>query len=441
METRLAVIFVRTAEVSLACALLLFVAFRGHAQGTTQLPPFPSDINEEPKVFDHYPTNPSLKPAFRVPVGPLGFSPPGSFYLLRQQALVSLDFFDENRLLFTFHKKALEVREFPNNESTKERQIRAVVIELPGGTIKAEAQWTVPDQKRYLWMLKGGHFLLRDADGLEQGDAGLQTIPSLRLPGHLLWVELDPAQKIMITNSLEAGAALEPQGKAGSLAMAANQQKAGVQQTLVVRTIVRQSGEVIHTMRAPWTAQKRDWPANAEGYVESGQVSGTQWSLKLNLFAGGSQAVGLVDSICQPATAFVTETELAVSACNLGGGGKFIALSTDNGIKHWQVTTATNSILPLVVAAPDGSRVARETLLLKRPAARYKHQKLVGAEDLMGQVVRVMDTADGKVAFEAPLTPILDGGGNVTISPSGRRVAILNDGAIEVFELPAARVP
>jgi len=43
--------------------------------------------------------------------------------------------------------------------------------------------------------------------------------------------------------------------------------------------------------------------------------------------------------------------------------------------------------------------------------------------------------------LEAPLSPMLDGGGNVAISPTGRRVAILNDGAIEVFDLPAARLP
>ncbi len=36
-----------------------------------------------------------------------------------------------------------------------------------------------------------------------------------------------------------------------------------------------------------------------------------------------------------------------------------------------------------------------------------------------------------------PASPILDGGGNVAISPSGKRVAVLNAGAIQVFELPA----
>jgi hypothetical protein len=59
------------------------------------------------------------------------------------------------------------------------------------------------------------------------------------------------------------------------------------------------------------------------------------------------------------------------------------------------------------------------------------------SDDVKGQVVRVLDAANGKLALEAPASPALDGGGNMAISPSGRRVAVLNAGAIEVFELPA----
>jgi hypothetical protein len=66
---------------------------------------------------------------------------------------------------------------------------------------------------------------------------------------------------------------------------------------------------------------------------------------------------------------------------------------------------------------------------------RYKH--LLGAKDIQGQIVRVFDTADGKMMLQSPLTPILDGGGNIAISPSGQRVAILNAGAIQIFQLPA----
>jgi hypothetical protein len=53
-------------------------------------------------------------------------------------------------------------------------------------------------------------------------------------------------------------------------------------------------------------------------------------------------------------------------------------------------------------------------------------------------LVRVFNAANGKVALEAPASPALDSGGNVAISPSGKRVAILNAGAIQVFDLPAA---
>jgi hypothetical protein len=58
-------------------------------------------------------------------------------------------------------------------------------------------------------------------------------------------------------------------------------------------------------------------------------------------------------------------------------------------------------------------------------------------KNVKGQAVRVFDAADGRKVFEAPVSPVLDAGGNVAISPSGRRVAILNGGAIQIFELPA----
>ncbi len=59
------------------------------------------------------------------------------------------------------------------------------------------------------------------------------------------------------------------------------------------------------------------------------------------------------------------------------------------------------------------------------------------SDDIKGQLVRVLDGATGDVVFESPVSPVLDAGGNVAISPSGRRVAVINAGAIQVFDLPA----
>ena len=52
-------------------------------------------------------------------------------------------------------------------------------------------------------MLNDGHFLLRDRDNLEQGDATLELKPLLHFPGPLLWLEMDPAQQFLVTDSHE----------------------------------------------------------------------------------------------------------------------------------------------------------------------------------------------------------------------------------------------
>jgi flagellar basal body rod protein FlgF len=48
-----------------------------------------------------------------------------------------------------------------------------------------------------------------------------------------------------------------------------------------------------------------------------------------------------------------------------------------------------------------------------------------------------MDAANGRVALTTSASPVMDAGGNVAISPTGRRVAVLADGVIQIFELPA----
>jgi hypothetical protein len=79
--------------------------------------------------------------------------------------------------------------------------------------------------------------------------------------------------------------------------------------------------------------------------------------------------------------------------------------------------------------APDGSRLARETLAVDHPISASSP---LNSEKIKGQLVEVLDAANGQVALEAPASPALDAGGNVAISPSGRRVAVLNAGTSRV---------
>jgi hypothetical protein len=426
-------------------ALTLCTAAAMHAQGATAFPTSQAHASKEKHLPGRLPDKPSFPPIFTISVESLGFSAPGPIYLGQRNSLVSLDFIDDNRLLFTFRVPGLMHREPEDRAWSDERQIRAVVLALPAGNVAAEALWTVHDRVRYLWMLKDGHFLLRDRDGLEQGDATLELKPLLHFPGPLLWLEMDPSQQFLITDSREPA---EAQARPGDVASPPTAQASivstdqSVQQDhqdpkdqkpsvpdLVVRILKRDTGQVMLVSRARAAVHL---PINSDGYVESLRANGEQWMLNLNYFTGGSTVLGRVTSTCSPSFDFISQRELLVTACDGGGGHRLVAMNMD-GHRLWEDLSSPQAIWPLLVMAADGSRLVRETLAVNHAVNAYSP---LDAEDIKGQLVRVIDAATGKVALEASATPALDAGGNVAISPSGRRVAVLHDGSIEVFELP-----
>jgi hypothetical protein len=434
-------------ESGVAALLLLMAA--GELRGQTNfsvpsmpvIPSVPNGAGPPKKYMERFPDKANLEPAFSVPVSPLGFAIPGNSYLLRQQQLVSLDFIDEDRLLFSFHvASGLRERDGEGEQESRQR-IHAVVVDVATGKAGAEADWAMPDRRRYLWMLNDGHFLLRTADGLEEGDAELKTKEYLRWPGRLMWIEMDPERKYLIANSLEAEGGEKAAGSTGTGAaekLVEGAKPAEKKDVLTIRTVRRDTGEVVRTSTAPWTSQTSDWPMNSEGYVELVHAKGAHWVFKFMPY-GAPKGWDLVetDSVCVPQHSFVNDTELLVSGCDPQDGWKLKAWTTI-GKPMWETKLGSNTMWPLLMTARDGSRAAREMLVLKRSAEKYKTG--VRIEDVQGQMVRVFEASNGKVLFEAPIKTIYDGGGNVALSPSGKRVAILNGDAIQVYELPAPRV-
>jgi hypothetical protein len=411
------------------------------AQGNAAFALDPSPPAKERSLPDRLPEKPSLPPAMTIPVEPLGFTPPGPIYLGQQNTLVSLDFLDENRLLFTFRVPGLMHRETGDSAEGVERQIRALVLTLPAGTVQAEALWTVHDRARYLWMLKDGHFLFRDRESLQQGDAALDLKPFLRFPGPLLLLGLDPSQHFLVTQSREPAEAANKPGEVPSPATSAatlipdgqkpSKQAALEQPDVVVRILRRDSGQVMLVSRTRATVHLA---INPDGYLESLRGNGEKWVLNLNYFSGGSAVLGHFDSACSPTVEFISEREALATACSPSGGHHLVAMDT-GGRRLWESRSSSSVAWPLLVRSAGGLRFARETVVLNRSANDYS--RTLDAEDVKGQLVRVFDAADGNPALEAPASPVLDAGGNVAVSPSGGRVAVLNGGAIQVFELPS----
>jgi hypothetical protein len=402
-------------------------------------------------LVSKFPDKPSIPPTWTIPIEPLGYTAPGAIYLGARNSLASLDFLDEDHLLFTFRVPGLIHRDFANGQESEERQIRAIVLTLPLGAVEADALWTVHDRTRYLWTLKDGHFLLRDRNDLLEGDASLKLKPVLDFPGSILWLELDPQQQFMVTNSREPATSAKPdssKSSSGGLSSAASNpaqvdnpssasatvttddDESGRTPDLVVRILRRESGQVLLVSRVRSAIHL---PINSKGYVENLRGRASEWVLNLSYFTGGSRMLGSVISTCSPTDDFLSEDEIFVTGCGPMGETKLMAVTT-TGRTLWASQAPSTEIWPQLVVANNGLRMAWETLDSTRSVNSYAP---LGAEDIKEQSVTVFDAANGDIALVSPVSPVLDSGGNVAISPSARRVALLNAGAIQVFELPA----
>lgn len=392
---------------------------------------------------DKLPEKPTTPAAFSIPIDALGFSAPGQIYLGQRSTFASLDFLGEDRLLFTFRVPGLIRREPRTGEEDpgEERHIKAVVLALPDGAVQAEAIWALHDRARYLWMLNDGHFLLRDRDELRLGDSSLELKPYLRFPGPVLTMALDPSQQYLVTNSREMPSAASkrsevPSPETAKADVAADsdatrkQPPAAALPDVVLRILRRDSGKVMLVSRVRSAVHL---PINSEGYLELLPGKGANWVITLNNFQGGAATLGKVDSTCSPSYDFVSQSEFLVTACIRSEIRGLVAMSTD-GRRLWEDEPTSSPVWPVIVTGADGSRVARESLAVSHPVTAFSPLTF---EDVKGQLVEVFDAGTGKIVLESQVSPVLDTGGNVAISPSGKRVAVLNGGAIKVFDLPA----
>ena len=323
-------------------------------------------------------------------------------------------------------------RDVAKTDDSDERQIRAVILALPQGTVEAEATWTVHDRVRYLWPLNNGHFLLRDRNNLFEGDSTLTLKPYLDFPGSLLSIELDPGQHFLVTNSHEPGAkhakagdetqSTETLDTSTSGAATTSDQNSGTDGNapdLVIRILRRDSGDVMLVSRSRTAVHL---PINSAGYLENVRSTGMQWILKLNYFTGGSRMLGRVESNCEPDDEFLSDQELLSTTCGPSGESTLVAMTTEGKVL-WETKAPPTEVWPQTVVAANGARLAWETLDTSHAIYAYAP---MDAGDIKEQSVTIFDAANGDIAMVSPVSPILDAGGNVAVSPSGRRVALLN---------------
>ena len=398
-------------------------------------------------------------PSAQISLQQLGFAAPASFYLGDRLVQASLNFLDESRLLFTFRVPGLVVRDraagdMSSRNTIEERNIRAVILSLPSGRIEAESLWHLHDFGAYLWMLPNGRFLLRDRNLLQIGDSDLRLDPFLRYPGRVEYIELDPQRQMLVAQSSErlpASAAQDPSVEprssiAGDIASydssdsgasvlpspGDSSHKRGSENANYLRIFSLANRNILITTRI--SSNIVHLPIDGEGYYDAVRGRGTSWMITYHNFNGPDTEMLPVDSVCTPPIDVLAPGVVLVSACN-EAGGRHLAVLTRDKRRLWETQSASTHVWPLIVHSENGTRVARATLDIMHPITAGSP---LDPSDIHSQTIQVFDVATGKIAITGPASPVLDGGGNFALSPSGNRFAVLNEGSIQVYDLPSA---
>jgi hypothetical protein len=153
----------------------------------------------------------------------------------------------------------------------------------------------------------------------------------LLFQGRLLWLELDPSQDLIATDSREPADAKPQEGTVSSPATASawitsDEVKQYAQPDIVLRIVRRDTGQVMLVSRTRTTVHL---PINSEGFVETLRGKGREWALDLNFFRGGNRVMGSLDSMCAPSVEFVSNPEILVTTCNPDNSRWMVAMSTD----------------------------------------------------------------------------------------------------------------
>lgn len=414
------------------------------------LSPTPPSTAKKKKNKKGEPDHVGPVPSVSIPVAPLGFGPPAPFYLGSRVAQVSLNFLDEETLLFTFRVPGLISREHQasdpgSNEEPSvdanhdERHIRAVVLSLPSGKITAESLWRLHDLSPYLRVLNDGRFLLRDRNTVQIGDSGLHLSPYLRFPGRITSIAVDPSEQLLIANSVEPPSPADEASRttiastdptASHIALDNPKPSTQTQAQPLLRILKLDTRSV---MLFSHTAGNVRLPIDGEGYYEAARGSGDKWVIMYDDFHGSAVPILPVDSTCSPALEVVAHSTVLASGCNAQGGRSLVMMTRDKR-RLWQTSTSPTQVWPVLTESANGQRLARATLEVAHPVSPGYP---LDNTDIHGQLVQIYDTSTGKQVLAIPATPILDGGGNFALSPSGKRFVVLNAGDLQVYDLDA----
>ncbi len=365
-----------------------------------------------------------LIPEVNIAVAPLGFLPPGQLPAFYYYAMVELHFMDADHLLFAFNTPGLLKRDDNCPDSDVQRLVRAEVFQLPSGKVLKQADWKLYDFMDFLWGIGDGKLLLRRCNRLESIDADLDPQVLIQAVGKVEDVSFSPDNSIVV---IQEKVKPDANDKNGGDVPTVLEPGTEAERTLVsfihlnpLRLIGRAEIEFPSAI-----------PLIANGLMEVLAAPNDQWVVDLRVFQGNERQIASIHSLCPPLVQAISNTIFMATTCSKGDKKVFDGYDLQ-GALLWQIPLAPEQFYPRLIPIPNSSRFAIESLRLRHPRAALDP---LTKEDVVGEDIDIYDTLSGVRVATFQTSPSYTGGQNVDFSPDGTRMAVLHDGAIEIYSL------
>ena len=319
-----------------------------------------------------------------------------------------------------------------------DQAIQAEVLELPTGKVVAEDQWLMHDRDRYLWRLADNKILLRIGSYLYETDNELHLKPLYKSPTDLKAVEISPNGRLLVVQSeLEKHTPAEHERLTKRAALVGDRPPAEDVQIRMVRLDER---KLMLSARADVAGEL---PATVEGFFTQQKVGEDSWNVWFKRYdepqsAGKGVNVAQFESSCEPSAKVLNEQTVLILSCRPGHDDRFVAAYSLDRHKLWDGRWQSNFTWPAFRVSQNGTSVAISWLAVNHSVSATA---AINDEDVQNQVLSVLDSRTGGLRLALLLKPIVSAGGNFALSADGNRLAVLNQGAIEIYDLPPPPPP
>ncbi|HEY4009031.1 MAG TPA: hypothetical protein VGM11_02690 [Acidobacteriaceae bacterium] len=383
------------------------------------------------------------QPWVQFSLASLGVPPIPTAFLQAGASMMTLDLVDDTHLLLTFGTRGLVPRVPGDPPDDEDRMVAAELVELPTGKVLARADWHMHDHGRYLWRLGKGRFLIRCRRDLfvitpEAWMKTDQPLRPLRFPardGMPVAAVMSPDKEMLMLETMEPQKKENVESSSGGVIV--NESKPQVMIDFYRLKGGDEAGSVLEAKAAGLVRASAPilLPADSDGYLWPGDPTRGRWPVSFNEFGGREVKVGAVDSSCEPRLQMVSRFEFLAFAC-MGQGDRTRMKSYGmDGHETWEDSLGATVGVPEFAFAPAAGRFAMSRV--SSPADDPDDTFLgAGLPATATQEVRVYQTESGDLLLKVATTPVMRFPENFDLSEDGSLVAVVSNGAVDVYRLP-----